>query len=103
LAERREARERCTEICLRLGQITNERHGTDILETWQEGTDFKELKKRREANNAKRNEIEKFKKALTKKKTSLQKSVNSQDELQHIAEQQEILSIRLMHIKKGSS
>jgi len=100
LAERREARERCTEICLRLGQITNERHGTDILETWQEGTDFKELKKRREANNAKRNEIEKFKKALTKKKTSLQKSVNSQDELQHIAEQQEILSIRLMHIKK---
>jgi hypothetical protein len=49
------------------------RHGTELVEVWQDGYAFKELKRKLEANEAQKNELEKLKKQLTKKRNAIGK------------------------------
>jgi DNA repair exonuclease SbcCD ATPase subunit len=101
LYEQTKAREKVAQDILRLGQVTLERytlikfeslitltltlfyiqnflttccffrHGTELVEVWQDGYAFKELKRKLEANEAQKNELEKLKKQLTKKKNAI--------------------------------
>ncbi len=68
--ERKEARAKCMQNRLRLGQFVTQRVGASFQENWTDGYAFQELAKRQEEINNEREEIERKKKLLTKKKPS---------------------------------
>jgi tousled-like kinase len=81
------------------------RHGTEFIEVWQDGVAFKDIKKRLELNEGQRNEIEKTKKQLSKKRTNLTKSDSKSEgevtpEIAEIMEQEELLKLKLAYLKK---
>lgn len=68
--EKKEARQKCMQNRLRLGQFVTQRVGATFQENWTDGYAFQELTRRQEEIAAEREEIDRQKKILTKKRPS---------------------------------
>ncbi|XP_022251379.1 serine/threonine-protein kinase tousled-like 2 isoform X2 [Limulus polyphemus] len=68
--EKKQARQKCMQNRLRLGQFVTQRQGATFVENWVDGHAFTELLKKQELIAAEREEIERQRKSLGKKKTS---------------------------------
>uniref|UniRef100_A0A6M2DQ44 non-specific serine/threonine protein kinase n=1 Tax=Xenopsylla cheopis TaxID=163159 RepID=A0A6M2DQ44_XENCH len=66
--EKKEARQRCMQNRLRLGQFVTQRVGATFQENWTDGYAFQELQRRQEEITAEREEIDRQKKLLSKKR-----------------------------------
>uniref|UniRef100_A0A1A9VV77 Protein kinase domain-containing protein n=1 Tax=Glossina austeni TaxID=7395 RepID=A0A1A9VV77_GLOAU len=66
--EKKEARQKCMQNRLRLGQFVTQRVGATFQENWTDGYAFQELSRRQEEISAEREEIDKQKKQLMKKR-----------------------------------
>ena len=66
--ERKEARTKCMQNRLRLGQFVTQRVGASFQENWTDGYAFQELAKRQEEISQEREEIDKKRKMLQKKR-----------------------------------
>lgn len=66
--EKKEARQKCMQNRLRLGQFVTQRVGATFQENWTDGYAFQELSKRQEEITAEREEIDRQKKSLMKKR-----------------------------------
>ena len=66
--ERKDARAKCMQNRLRLGQFVTQRVGATFQENWTDGYAFQELSKRQEEIANEREEIDKKKKLLAKRK-----------------------------------
>jgi tousled-like kinase len=66
--EKKEARQKCMQNRLRLGQFVTQRVGATFQENWTDGYAFQELARRQEEISSEREEIDKQKKSLIKKK-----------------------------------
>lgn len=66
--EKKEARQKCMQNRLRLGQFVMQRVGAQFQEIWMEGYAFQELNRQQEELAAEREEIDKQKKLLAKKR-----------------------------------
>ncbi|XP_065312922.1 serine/threonine-protein kinase tousled-like 2 [Gordionus sp. m RMFG-2023] len=67
--EKKEARQKCMQNRFRLGQFVTQRQGVHFVENWVDGYAFTELLKRQNEICQEKEELERLKKALTKKKT----------------------------------
>lgn len=68
--EKKEARQKCMQNRLRLGQFVTQRVGATFQENWTDGHAFQELARRQEEITAEREEIDRQKKLLLKKRPS---------------------------------
>ncbi|XP_037921426.1 serine/threonine-protein kinase tousled-like 2 isoform X4 [Hermetia illucens] len=68
--EKKEARQKCMQNRLRLGQFVTQRVGATFQENWTDGYAFQELARRQEEISAEREEIDRQKKLLMKKRPS---------------------------------
>ncbi|CAK1545292.1 unnamed protein product [Leptosia nina] len=68
--EKKEARQRCMQNRLRLGQFVTQRVGATFQENWTDGYAFQELTRRQEEITAEKEEIDRQKKLLIKKRPS---------------------------------
>lgn len=68
--EKKEARQKCMQNRLRLGQFVTQRVGATFQENWTDGYAFHELARRQEEIATEREEIDKQKKLLLKKRPS---------------------------------
>lgn len=68
--ERKSARQRCMENRLRLGQFVTQRQGASFVENWVDGYAFTDLSKQQEKISQERDEMEKQRKVLGKRKPS---------------------------------
>ncbi|XP_071552356.1 serine/threonine-protein kinase tousled-like 1 isoform X3 [Panulirus ornatus] len=68
--EKKEARQKCMQNRLRLGQFVTQRVGATFQENWQDGYAFQEITKRQEELQANREEIDRQRKLLLKRKPS---------------------------------
>ncbi|KAL1137881.1 hypothetical protein AAG570_009577, partial [Ranatra chinensis] len=68
--EKKEARQRCMQNRLRLGQFVTQRVGATFQENWTDGYAFQELSRRQEEITTEREEIDRQKKLLTKRRPS---------------------------------
>lgn len=66
--EKKEARQKCMQNRLRLGQFVTQRVGATFQENWTDGYAFQELARRQEEIAAEREEIDRQKKTLVKKR-----------------------------------
>lgn len=66
--EKKEARQKCMQNRLRLGQFVTQRVGATFQENWTDGYAFQELARRQEEIAAEREEIDRQKKILMKKR-----------------------------------
>ncbi|KAF6209291.1 hypothetical protein GE061_015036 [Apolygus lucorum] len=66
--EKKEARQRCMQNRLRLGQFVTQRVGATFQENWTDGYAFQELSRRQEEISSEREEIDRQKKLLTKRR-----------------------------------
>ncbi|KAL5275368.1 TLK2 family protein [Megaselia abdita] len=66
--EKKEARQKCMQNRLRLGQFVTQRVGATFQENWTDGYAFQELARRQEEISAEREEIDRQKKLLMKKR-----------------------------------
>jgi tousled-like kinase len=66
--EKKEARQKCMQNRLRLGQFVTQRVGATFQENWTDGYAFQELARRQEEITSEREEIDKQKKSLVKKR-----------------------------------
>ncbi|XP_076061798.1 tousled-like kinase isoform X3 [Oratosquilla oratoria] len=66
--EKKEARQKCMQNRLRLGQFVTQRVGASFQENWQDGYAFQELTKRQEELQAEKEEIDRQRKMLMKRK-----------------------------------
>ncbi|XP_031629538.1 serine/threonine-protein kinase tousled-like 2 isoform X2 [Contarinia nasturtii] len=66
--EKKEARQKCMQNRLRLGQFVTQRVGATFQENWTDGYAFQELARRQEEIAAEREEIDRQKKILVKKR-----------------------------------
>lgn len=66
--EKKAARQKCMQNRLRLGQFVTQRQGASFVENWNDGHAFTELLKKQEQIVAEREEIERQRKLLAKKK-----------------------------------
>ena len=77
--EKKACRQKCMQNRLRLGQFVTQRQGASFVENWNDGHAFIELMKKQEQITAEREEIERQRKLLAKRKpTSVQVKKNSQ-------------------------
>lgn len=72
--EKKEARQKCMQNRLRLGQFVMQRVGAQFQEIWMEGYAFQELNRRQEELATEREEIDKQKKLLAKKRPTTSES-----------------------------
>ena len=72
--EKKEARQKCMQNRLRLGQFVTQRVGATFQENWTDGYAFQELAKRQEEITAEREEIDRQKKLLMKKRPTKRES-----------------------------
>uniref|UniRef100_A0A673ZLX4 non-specific serine/threonine protein kinase n=1 Tax=Salmo trutta TaxID=8032 RepID=A0A673ZLX4_SALTR len=120
--EKRTCRDKSMQDRLRLGHFTTVRHGASFTEQWTDGYAFQNLIKQQERINSQREDIERQRKLLGKRKpstattttpptapnssgTNKRKSkTNGQDNealsLAEYHEQEEIFKLRLGHLKK---
>lgn len=68
--EKKAARQRCMQNRLRLGQFVTQRHGASFVENWVDGFAFTELMKKQEAVTLEKEEIDKQRKLLSKRRPS---------------------------------
>lgn len=68
--EKKEARQRCMQNRLRLGQFVTQRVGATFQENWTDGYAFHELTRRQEEIASEKEEIDRQKKSLLKKRPS---------------------------------
>ncbi|KAJ8686809.1 hypothetical protein QAD02_022603 [Eretmocerus hayati] len=68
--EKKEARQKCMQNRLRLGQFVTQRVGATFQENWTDGYAFQELARRQEEITCEREEIDRQKKILAKKRPS---------------------------------
>ncbi|KAF2895698.1 hypothetical protein ILUMI_10478 [Ignelater luminosus] len=68
--EKKEARQKCMQNRLRLGQFVTQRVGATFQENWTDGHAFQELARRQEEITAEREEIDRQKKLLVKRRPS---------------------------------
>jgi len=66
--EKREARRKCSQNKLRLGQFITQRVGASFQENWQDGFDFQEISRRQEDHQSAKEEIDRQRKLLVKRK-----------------------------------
>ncbi|RWS09831.1 serine/threonine-protein kinase tousled-like 1, partial [Dinothrombium tinctorium] len=66
--EKKAARQKCMQNRLRLGQFVTQRQGASFVENWHDGSSFTELVKKQEQITAEREEIERQRKLLAKRK-----------------------------------
>nr|XP_006811162.1 PREDICTED: serine/threonine-protein kinase tousled-like 2-like [Saccoglossus kowalevskii] len=121
LQEKKEVRKRSMENRLRLGQFTTQRQGASFVESWQDGFAFTDLMKQQESISSEREELERHRKLLLKRKPgSASQSISSKSNkpkanggddgflkppapsltLQEYYEQEEILKLRAASLKK---
>uniref|UniRef100_A0A8C2ABK2 Tousled-like kinase 2 n=1 Tax=Cyprinus carpio TaxID=7962 RepID=A0A8C2ABK2_CYPCA len=111
-------REKSMQDRLRLGHFTTVRHGASFTEQWTDGYAFQNLVKQQERVNGQREDIERQRKLLMKKKPPnasqtpppnlepnkrKSKSNGAENEMLSLAEyheQEEIFKLRLGHLKK---
>lgn len=121
--EKKEARQKCMQNRLRLGQFVTQRVGATFQENWQDGYAFQEITKRQEELQSEREEIDRQRKLLLKRKPSesgsntRKRGSNSQNQslnlpnglgdhdhrdltLQEYYESEEILKLRQTALKK---
>uniref|UniRef100_A0AAR2JVM9 non-specific serine/threonine protein kinase n=1 Tax=Pygocentrus nattereri TaxID=42514 RepID=A0AAR2JVM9_PYGNA len=116
--EKMACRDKSMQDRLRLGHFTTVRHGASFTEQWTDGYAFQNLVKQQERVNSQREDIERQRKLLAKKKPpsvsqtpppSLEpnkrknKSNGAENEMLSLAEyheQEEIFKLRLGHLKK---
>lgn len=72
--EKKEARQKCMQNRLRLGQFVTQRVGATFQENWTDGYAFQELARRQEEIAAEREEIDRQKKILMKKRPTNQET-----------------------------
>lgn len=72
--EKKAARQRCMQNRLRLGQFVTQRHGASFVENWVDGYAFTELMKKQEAVTHEKEEIDKQRKLLSKRRPSTSNS-----------------------------
>jgi len=92
--ERQDVRNKAMADCVRLGQITYERHGTDFVEVWQEGYAFQQLSARQKAIEKEKQEVESRKKSLASRKKDKKSGMDG------IEEDKEACKFRLLALKK---
>lgn len=68
--EKKAARQRCMQNRLRLGQFVTQRQGASFVENWVDGYAFSELLKKQEAVTHEKEEIDKQRKLLSKRRPS---------------------------------
>lgn len=117
IMEKKAARQKCMQNRLRLGQFVTQRQGAVFAENWVDGTAFAELVKKQEEITNAREEIERQRKMLLKKRpltTSKSKTSNGDNSNGEFAkpespkemnffeyyEQDEILKLRSQALKK---
>lgn len=66
--EKKQSRQRCMQNRLRLGQFVTQRQGASFVENWVDGYAFNELLRKQEQITSEREEIERQRKLLCKKK-----------------------------------
>ncbi|KAF3843266.1 hypothetical protein F7725_002115 [Dissostichus mawsoni] len=111
--EKQSCREKSMQDRLRLGHFTTVRHGASFTEQWTDGYAFQNLVKQQEGLNQQREDIERQRKLLAKRKPP--SSSNSQAPTTNLSqsnakprqltlaeyhEQEEIFKLRLGHLKK---
>lgn len=72
--EKKAARQRCMQNRLRLGQFVTQRQGASFVENWVDGYAFSELLKKQEAVTHEKEEIDKQRKLLSKRRPSTSNS-----------------------------
>ncbi|XP_060066938.1 serine/threonine-protein kinase tousled-like 2 [Ylistrum balloti] len=110
--EKKTTRQKCMGDRLRLGQFVTQRQGATFVENWVDGWAFTDLMKQQERISSDREEIEKQRKLLTKKKPTPTVMKNSKHDaflkpggdkpmtLAEFYEQDEILKLRQASLKK---
>ncbi|XP_068242944.1 serine/threonine-protein kinase tousled-like 2 isoform X1 [Palaemon carinicauda] len=121
--EKKEARQKCMQNRLRLGQFVTQRVGATFQENWQDGYAFQEITKRQEELQSEREEIDRQRKLLLKRKpnesgsNARKRGSNSQNQslnlpnglgdhdhrdltIQEYYESEEILKLRQTALKK---
>lgn len=121
--EKKEARQKCMQNRLRLGQFVTQRVGATFQENWQDGYAFQEITKRQEELQSEREEIDRQRKLLLKRKpnesgsNTRKRGSNSQNQslnlpnglgdhdhrdltIQEYYESEEILKLRQTALKK---
>ncbi|XP_067002842.1 serine/threonine-protein kinase tousled-like 2 isoform X2 [Anabrus simplex] len=81
--EKKEARQKCMQNRLRLGQFVTQRVGATFQENWTDGYAFQELARRQEEITAEREEIDRQKKMLLKKRPSNSETGRKRNSSQH--------------------
>ncbi len=73
--EKKQARQKAMENRLRLGQFVTQRQGTSFVEQWVDGYDFLDKQRAQEQLTRAKENLDRERKALTKKKTLLQQQM----------------------------
>lgn len=71
--EKKQARQKCMENRLRLGQFVTQRQGATFVENWVDGSAFNDIMKQQEVMNHAKEELDKERKLLQKKRPQLEK------------------------------
>ena len=71
--EKKQARQKCMENRLRLGQFVTQRQGATFVENWVDGSAFNDIMKQQEIMNHAKEELDKERKLLAKKRPQLEK------------------------------
>lgn len=75
--EKKQARQKCMENRLRLGQFVTQRQGATFVENWVDGSAFNDIMKQQEVMNHAKEELDKERKLLQKKRPQLEKEPGS--------------------------
>ncbi|KAL3187436.1 hypothetical protein MRX96_025502 [Rhipicephalus microplus] len=109
--EKKQSRQKCMQNRLRLGQFVTQRQGASFVENWVGGYAFNDLLRKQEQITSEREEIERQRKLLCKKKptTGQPKGKGGSGDLALLRlswyeyyEQEEILKLRQVSLKKDT-
>jgi tousled-like kinase len=75
--DKKQARQRCMENRLRIGQFVTQRQGVNFVEIWVDGSAFNDIMKQQEILNNAKDDLDKERKLLTKKRPQPDKESNS--------------------------
>jgi len=75
--EKKQARQKCMENRLRLGQFVTQRQGATFVENWVDGSAFNDIMKQQDLINHAKEELDKERKLLQKKRPQFEKDSTS--------------------------
>ncbi|RUS88153.1 hypothetical protein EGW08_004115 [Elysia chlorotica] len=112
--EKKTTRQKCMENRLRLGQFVTQRQGAQFVENWVDGWAFQDLMKQQERITADKDDIDKQRRVLMKRKPASTLGKNAKHDnfikpgeknltLAEFYEQDEILKLRAAALKKEDS